>query len=192
AVTPRGSHAELEGNTVLAPGNDVILSLDGIAGGAVNLPISARNNIGFLDNVNGNHSQSGAKTKQILRAQAFGALGVSTHTVLQNKSIAAGATQEFQLEGLEGGMVFFGLSGAPLSQGILSVVGGSVLLMQSHNVKDASGVVTTNYVNVSNSEPASPQGVWLDIWRHADLGGKIVVRNNGAAGRNFNIFQIVM
>ncbi|HCA5186193.1 TPA: hypothetical protein MW245_002058 [Acinetobacter baumannii] len=192
AVTPRGSHAELEGNKVLAPGNDVILSLDGIAGGAVNLPISAWNNIGFLDNVNGNHSQSGAKTKQILRAQAFGALGVSTHTVLQNKSIAAGATQEFQLEGLEGGMVFFGLSGAPLSQGILSVVGGSVLLMHSHNIKDPAGVVITNYVNVSNTEPTTPKGIWLDIWRHPDQGGKIVVRNNGTAGRNFNIFQIVM
>lgn len=192
AVTPRGSHAELEGNTVLALGNDVILSIDGIVGVAVNLPISARNNIGFLDNVKGNHTQSGIKNKQVLSAQGFGALGVTTHTVVQNKAIAVGATQEFQLDGFEGGMVFCGLSGTPLSQCILSVVGGSLLLMHSHNVKDAAGTVTTNYVNVSNTEPNPPKGTWLDIWRHPDQGGKIIVRNNGAASRSFNIFQIVM
>lgn len=192
AVTPRGSHAELEGNTVLAAGNDVILSLDAIDGSAVNLPISACNNIGFLDNVKGNHTQSGAKTKQVLRAQGFGSLSTTTHTVVQSGTIAAGSTREYQLEGVEGGMVFCGLSGTPLSHCILSVVGVHLLLMHSHNVKDAAGEVTTNYVNVSAAEPASPRGVFLDIWRHADLGGKIVVRNNGATSRNFNIFQIVM
>lgn len=192
AVTPRGSIAEIEGNTVLSSNNDVILSLDAIPNVALNLPVSCRNNIGFVDDIKGNHSASGAKTKQVFRAKAFGSTNVTTHTVVQNSSIASGEVKNYQLEGIEGGMVFFGLSGAPLSHGILSVVGGSVLLMHSHNVKDSAGVVITNYVNVSNIEPTTPKGIWLDIWRHPDQGGKIVVRNNGAAGRNFNIFQIVM
>lgn len=193
AITPRGGYAEITGNTVLNSQNDVNLSIDGIAGVSVNLTISARNNSGMLHEVRGNHTSSGTKNRQVFKANAFGVMGQTTSITMQNRLIPAGEEYEYSTEGFEGGMIFVGMSGAGYSHAILSVVGSHISLLQSHNVIDyATGAVTQRYVNVSNGRPSTPVGSMLDIWRHPDYGGKIVVRNNSGAGRNFNIFQIVM
>lgn len=201
SITPRTCRAEIHNNSI-KQGDDTLVSLDGLPNVSVFGQVSSSGNQGMMDDPKGTTNSSGAKTRMALRAETY---QFGSTLLMQNGRayiIPSGETVEVQFDGLRGGMFMVGLVDVVLSQMIVSVAGDNFAILTSHNVPAQDAVIAdgfnpakpavnaVNYVKYTTAKPTVPIGLYLDIWRHNDQGGKFYFRNNNASTRTLFVVGV--